>query len=127
MKKLYLVRGVSGSGKTTFAENLNVDYIFSADDFFMTENGYEFNPKELSDAHDDCQNRTQLAMLLKKDIAVANTYTQEWEMDAYNKLAESYGYMVFSLIVENRHGGENVHNVPPETIEAMKERFSVKL
>ena len=34
---------------------------------------------------------------------------------------------VFSIIVENRHGGENVHNVPQETLEKMKNRFEIKL
>jgi hypothetical protein len=29
--------------------------------------------------------------------------------------------------VENRHGGENVHNVPKEKIEEMARRFSVKI
>jgi hypothetical protein len=29
--------------------------------------------------------------------------------------------------VENRHGGTNVHNVPEDKIEQMKNRFSIKL
>ena len=33
----------------------------------------------------------------------------------------------FSLIVENRHGGKNVHGVPDETLEKMEQRFSIKL
>jgi hypothetical protein len=34
---------------------------------------------------------------------------------------------VFSVIVENRHGGVNVHNVPEYTLKAMEERFDIKL
>ena len=60
-------------------------------------------------------------------IAVSNTFTQEWEMKPYFELAEKYGYMVFSVIVENRHGGVNQHNVPEEKIEQMKNRFEIKL
>jgi len=48
-------------------------------------------------------------------------------MKPYYKMAEEFGYTVFSIIVENRHGGVNVHNVPAETIEKMKNRFSVEL
>jgi hypothetical protein len=42
-------------------------------------------------------------------------------------LAEKYGYRVYSLIVENRHGGVNEHGVPEEKLEQMKERFNVKI
>ena len=35
------------------------------------------------------------------EIVVSNTFTQEWEMEQYFKLAEEYGYMVFTIIVEN--------------------------
>ena len=48
-------------------------------------------------------------------------------MDPYFKLAKEYGYTVFSIVVENRHGGTNVHNVPEDKIEQMKNRFSIKL
>jgi hypothetical protein len=60
-------------------------------------------------------------------IAVSNTFTQEWEIKPYVDLAEKYGYTVFTIIVENRHGGVNVHNVPEETLNAMLNRFETKL
>ena len=60
-------------------------------------------------------------------IVVANTFTQDSEMSEYYSLAENYNYRVHSLIVENRHGNISLHDVPPETIEKMKQRFSVKL
>jgi hypothetical protein len=61
------------------------------------------------------------------NIVVSNTFTQEWEMEEYFKLAKEYGYKVFTLIVENRHGGVNEHGVPAEKLEQMKDRFSIKL
>jgi plasmid replication initiation protein len=60
-------------------------------------------------------------------IVVSNTFTQEWEMEKYYKLAEKYGYRVYSLIIENRHDGINEHNVPSDKIEQMRNRFEVKL
>jgi len=62
-----------------------------------------------------------------REIAVSNTFTQEWEMETYFKLAEQYGYTVFTVIVENRHGGANQHGVPEDKIEIMKNRFEIKL
>ena len=41
-------------------------------------------------------------------------------MEEYYKLADVYDYRVFSVIVENRHGGVNQHNVPEDKIELMK-------
>jgi hypothetical protein len=58
---------------------------------------------------------------------VSNTLTTEKELKPYYELAEKYNYTVFSLIVENRHGGTNVHNVPEETLDKMEKRFSIKL
>jgi hypothetical protein len=48
-------------------------------------------------------------------------------MEDYYKLAEKYDYKVVSLIVENRHEGKNVHGVPDDKLEIMKNRFEIKL
>ena len=133
MKSLYLLRGLPGAGKSTLAKKLG-DVYYEADMYFTNESGqYIFNGADIKKAHEWCQNQVQLAMILNhtsglnESIVVSNTFTQEWEMEAYYKLAETYGYRVFSLIVENRHGGENLHNVPEDKIEAMRKRFEVKL
>jgi hypothetical protein len=60
-------------------------------------------------------------------VVVSNTFTQEWEMDAYFELAEKYGYQTSCLIVENRHGGVNTHGCPDDKIEQMRNRFEIKL
>jgi hypothetical protein len=62
-----------------------------------------------------------------KKIIVSNTFTQEWEMQPYFDLAEKYDYRVYSLVVENRHGGVNEHGVPTEKVEQMRNRFNFKL
>jgi predicted kinase len=133
MKSLYLLRGLPGAGKSTLAKKLG-DAHFEADMYFTNENGqYIFNGADIKKAHEWCQNEVHIAMILNhttgsnENIVVSNTFTQEWEMEAYYKLAETYGYRVFSLIVENRHGGENLHNVPEDKIEAMRNRFEIKL
>lgn len=61
------------------------------------------------------------------EIVVSNTFTQEWEMEAYYELAKKYDYLVISIIVENRHGGVNEHGVPADKLEQMKNRFQIKL
>ena len=48
-------------------------------------------------------------------------------MKPYFELGEKHGYKVFSVIVENRHGGTNVHDCPEDKIELMRNRFEIKL
>ena len=138
MKSLILLRGLPGSGKSTLANIISFDgAICEADQYFVDkETGeYEYNPDEIKIAHQWCKDEVEKRMKQNKDtwgldyseIFVSNTFTQEWEMESYYKLAEKYGYQVFSLIVENRHGGKNTHGVPDDKLEVMKNRFEIKL
>lgn len=126
-KELFLLRGCPGAGKSTLAESLNC-YRLEADMYHINAKGeYQWKPENVKDAHEWCRIRCEGFMQMELKIAVANTFTQEWEMQPYYDLAKKYDYRVFSLIVENRHDGVNLHNVPAETLEKMKQRFEVKL
>ena len=132
---LILLRGLPGSGKTTLASIILQSpsgyepEILSADDFFVDSDGnYNFDASKLKEAHNYCQFRCSERMRQQKSrIVVANTFTQEWEMDEYFKMAERYNYRVHSVIVENRHGNENIHGVPEDKLLEMKNRFQIKL
>ena len=133
--ELILLRGLPGSGKTTLAKiilqlrSTDEPEILSADDFFEDKEGdYNFDPTKLKEAHNYCQFRCSERMRQQKaKIVVANTFTQEWEMDEYFKMAERYNYRVHTVIVENRHGNKNVHGVPEDKLQQMKNRFNIKL
>lgn len=132
---LILLRGIPGSGKSTLAEiilqwpSTEKPDVLSADDFFMDEKGvYNFDVTKLKEAHNYCQYRCSEKMRQKiSRIVVANTFTEEWEMEKYFEMGERYNYRVHSIIVENRHGNSNIHGVSDEKIQKMKDRFVIKL
>jgi len=135
-KTLTIVRGLPGSGKSSFAGFVWDDYaICEADKFFYDLDGnYNFDSSKLKQAHEWCRNEVENRMKQNDenpqyypDIVVSNTFTQEWEMQPYFDLAEKYGYRVFSIIVENRHGNKNIHGVPDDTLKKMKDRFQISL
>jgi predicted kinase len=125
-KELILLRGLPGSGKSTLAKLICNQHV-EADMFFMEDGEYKFDPTKLKRAHEWCQNRVRVWMMSGYNVVVSNTFTQEWEMEAYYKLAEQYGYRVHSIVVENRHEGVNEHGVPADKLEQMKNRFEIKL
>ena len=127
MKALFLLRGLPGSGKSTLAKQLGGKH-YEADMYFVRDGEYKFDATKLKEAHEWCNGSVDFGMANEHPIiVVSNTFTQEWEMKPYYELAEKYGYVVFSLVVENRHGGVNEHNVPEETLVKMENRFQLKL
>lgn len=123
MKTLIILRGVSGAGKSTIAElfSENGKYpICEADHWHYNAQGvYGWTAENMHLAHKNCRSRVSEAMLYDVErIIVSNTSTTEKELAPYLDLAEKYGYRVVSLVVENRHGGNSIHDVPQETRDA---------
>jgi predicted kinase len=131
-KLLLLIRGLPGSGKSTLANLLASPEgypVFSVDDFFTDEFGhYQFRFEDNHLAYKSCEERCRKAMMegIVK-IFIDNTFTLEWEMLPYYKMASEFGYQVHVVTAENRHEGENIHNVTQEQLEKMKEKFKLIL
>lgn len=133
-KELILLRGLPGAGKTSLAKTLGGRY-FEADMYFEHPiRGYEFDPFKLKDAHQWCREAVDAAMSncyhnAKEDVrlVVSNTFTTDSEMSPYIEMAQVYGFRLITLIVENRHGNKSVHDVPEETMDKMRKRFTVQL
>lgn len=131
-RSLILLRGLPGSGKSTLAEVLseNGKYpVLSIDSFFTDEKGnyvFEFDKNHI--AYKKCEEQTQKQMQQgSAKIFVDNTFTLEWEMEPYFKLASEFNYKVFVVTVENRHGRKNIHHISEEQINKMAEKYKVQL
>lgn len=132
MKSLIILRGLPGSGKSTFAKVLSEEKypVLSVDDYFTdTKTGeYKFEFSENHLAYKSCEERTKKFMEKgSAKIFIDNCFTLEWEMEPYFKLAAEYNYQVFVATVENRHGSENIHAVSNEQLNKMAEKYKVVL
>lgn len=124
VKVLVLLRGVPGAGKSTVADSMSsgIYPVLAADDYFMVNGEYRFDPAKLGKAHKSCQRRCKAHMERgARKIFVNNTFVKAKDMNPYVKMAQEHGYIVFSLVVENRHGGRDVHNVPEDALVRMEE------
>lgn len=125
MLKLVLVRGLPGSGKSTFARSLAslsaVDAHYETDQFFVRNGKYEFDPTKLQEAHDWCQRATREALRWGRSVAVANTFTMLWEIRPYEKIAEETDAHLVVFAMQGRF--ESVHGVPESALERMRERW----
>lgn len=129
--QVFILRGLPGSGKSTIAYQLTGgnESICEADDYFKdAQGGYHHDPKKLSEAHAECLKKFK--RLLGRGITpvvVSNTSCASWEFREYTTIAKEFGYLVHSMIVENRHGSSDIHGVPIEHIERMADKFCIKL
>lgn len=132
MNSLILLRGLPGSGKTTLAHELSESGkypVFSVDDYFTNAQGeyrFEFDKNHL--AYKQCEENTRSSMQKGVEkIFLDNTFTIEWEMEPYFKLASEFNYKVFVLTVENRHKGKNIHQISDDQLKKMAEKYKVVL
>ena len=129
-QKFILIRGICGSGKSTFAKQL-VEYYhclynnathLEADQFFEDADGnYNWNPELLYAAHKWCQSSTYEALKKGNTVVVSNTFTTKKELKPYFEIAKEFNIIPVVILCENQFG--NVHNVPEETLEKMRSRF----
>lgn len=131
---MILVRGLPGSGKSTFAKRLcNVmtqhyncnASIFETDNFFVDcvdSNLYHFDTAFLEMAHQ--WNQAEVFRFCRDVYApciVANTFTTKEELDPYIKIARMTDRFWFIVRMKNQF--QSIHNVPLSTLNRMSARF----
>ena len=141
---LILVRGVAGAGKSTIGEMFDdgaTTRILSTDDLFYVDGEYKFDPSKLAEYHQAIIDKVESIMveydwkIMDHDyswfpidrIVVCNTFTQMWEMEPYFNLAKKHDWCIHTIIAENRHGSDSIHDVPADVIKSQRERFEVTL
>lgn len=115
-----IVRGLPGSGKSTYAASLGVRHI-EADQFHMDGLVYRFKLENVGLAHSWCMDETRIALLDGLAVVVSNTFTRVQEMMPYFIMAKEFGIPV--KVVEMRNNYGNVHEVPQHVLDTMRNRW----
>jgi predicted kinase len=133
-KHAYILRGIPGSGKTTYARSRWYDESLgawkpgvvycSADDFFTGPDGvYRWSAERRQEGHAYCLRRFAEAVFRgEPTVIVDNTNIRLWEVSKYHDLAFAFGYevrVVEFLAPPELALARNVHNVRPEDHERM--------
>lgn len=118
------MRGVPGSGKSTYIKN-NCEgaVIASADNFFMRDGEYKFDIRLIGAAHAWCFETFVRALGVKCPLVVVdNTNVKARDMKRYVETARAAGYeveIVKVLCDPAKAASRNVHAVPKEVVERM--------
>lgn len=124
--KLILVRGLPGSGKSTFAKSMIKDskvkmYHYEADMYFMKDKEYVFDMSKIGEAHSWCQTKTMEKLMKNETVIVSNTFSRLWEMQPYFNMGIMLDIEVEVYCMKSMYA--NIHNVPEEIIERMKDSW----
>ena len=135
MKKVIIMRGCSGSGKSTWIRNNYPDAtVVSADRCSIDDEGVcGFDATGVGEAHNQCL-RKFVGLCEQNDygvIIVDNTNIQVYEITPYYRIAEAFGWeveIVCLMVHPDIAFKRNIHNVPEEIIHKMaRNLLEVKL
>lgn len=120
--KLILIRGIPGSGKTTFASVKFSGVFHLENDMYHVKNGkYSFDPHMQDNAISWCMDMCRTALALGMDCVVSNTFTKKKYIEAYARIADEFNadFEVYRMCGEFG----NIHSVPEDVFANMKKNF----
>lgn len=134
MKTVHIVRGLPGTGKTTFVQKrFNGILQLENDQCWVTADGkYEYGvghkyPRERVANY--MEDMLINAMLQEVNVAVSSVFCHLDSVANIVDLAKVYNYdfKIWLMSSENRRIFHNVHNVPKQAIKTMEDEFVYQL
>lgn len=134
LKRVIVMRGLSGSGKSTVAKKMIAGepkaVIVSTDDYLMVDGEYRWAQGKLDDAHNGCFRAFMAAIEDEAPlIIVDNTNSRALEMAPYMMAGRAYGYDCRVLQIDcdpDIAAERTTHNTPKDAIIAMAARMKTE-
>lgn len=130
-KDLFIIRGLPGSGKSAFVDAVAPKDapIFNTDAALTHPDGtYEWTPERHSDAKELVNNAIRVAIERgEPKIFLDGVFDEREDFEPFIQFAKAHGYRVYTVIVENRHGGVSSHGVSLETLKRFRANFDIEL
>lgn len=121
---LYLVRGLPGSGKSTYARTKLGDILTLETDMFNTVGGvYDWSNEKQKEAICNINTIRDIVMnkQYKMDLCIVGVYAGIKGMQEHIESAFLHGYDVVIIHMTGDYG--NVHSVPADALEHFKNNF----
>ncbi|MGB3295404.1 MAG: hypothetical protein WBB01_20670 [Phormidesmis sp.] len=127
-RTLYVIRGISGTGKSTLGRSLT-QWSVAADDYPGLYVDGEYQLAKQGDSHRWCESKVERWMQQRrKAIAVCNTAVKRKYYQSYLEMAQRHSYTVQVIACEAviRADGaiaQSVHGVPDSILERQRQNW----
>ena len=133
--ELVIVRGLPGSGKSSYARSKFPDHFLHYEPdhlFFDTHGRYRYDQQLWNEACDWVYKLTDFALARKESVIVSDVFPTYTEILPYEKLARAHGvrfsiYTMPKKIYNDDGSLRNIHNVPLTILKRMEEVFEYNI
>ncbi|MCX6744743.1 MAG: AAA family ATPase [Candidatus Parcubacteria bacterium] len=133
-KQIIIMRGLSGSGKSTYHKKYYPEAVVcSADEFFITptDGEYKHDPAMIGQAHQQCFAKFLNAVAEGQPVIVVdNTNIQRWEVSPYYMTGMVFGYQVLIVTIDctpQTATQRGIHGTPIERNQQYYQNFESSL
>ena len=120
MTELVIIRGLPGSGKSTYAEEKYPDHVLFEPDHLISgiNRGYFYHHELFNKAHDFLESLVNVALSHKENVVVCDIFPKSESLDSYIELAKYYKCKIIIKTLTENFG--SIHNVPKFQIDEME-------
>lgn len=119
---LTIIRGLPGSGKSTFAKKAFPGVFHVEQDMFFIHNGkYHYDKDNIAFAVAWCKDTVFKALDAGFDVVVSNTFIHKWMFAPFIEFCHEYQIPYQVIRMNNKF--KDIHNLPESVLKDMTDRF----